>query len=129
MDQLNNPGINSILEHLGLMRVVAVLAEHRSYEEQMILIKGAQTYINRTIAELDGEDFTREETHNFIFTDVLQSEDPFEAAYILQQKILAKTAAHPEKFRDPDPLRTVQDIRGFTSKQREAYLAGLKSGL
>jgi hypothetical protein len=121
---------NQIVTDLSNLRVGAIVAKGlgTDHEESHFLVRSFQEYVNKLLAQVDGEDFTFEEAFEFVFTDILESENPYEAAYILQQRVLRKTAAHPEKFRDPDPLRTMKDVRGMHPEMAQAYMAGLRAG-
>jgi hypothetical protein len=122
-----------IMEDLSILRLGAVVAEDIVQENKEatkgILVRSFMNYVNRMMRDVEGEDWTFEEAYEFIYTDVLETANPFEAAYVLQQKVLAKSSFMPEKFRDPHPLRTVKDMRGMTPMQKEDYLSVIGRGI
>lgn len=114
---------------LGMVLVHDVMPPEEKEAGEAHLMAGLNIYLNSLSTAVNGEEFTMEETKRFAHSILEDLNNPFEAGYFLQKTILSKTQYRPELFRDPDPLRTIKDVRGMTDTERDNYLDSLKNGM
>jgi hypothetical protein len=111
------------------MEVLEMIPVGLREEREAILTGSVQEYMNFLARSIEAPEFTLDETRDFMKKIWTEFQGPAEAAYYLQQITLAKSEFFPEAFRDPMPLRTLQDLRVLDANGRALYTQRLKMGI